>query len=121
MSAARTRSAARRAGTTRSIRSSARWRISAACSPRRKANGLEIALDFAIQCSPDHPWLQQHPDWFRWRPDGSLRYAENPPKKYEDIVNPDFYAEAALPDLWQALRDVVQFWVGPGRAHLPRR
>jgi len=78
------------------------------------ANGLEIALDFAVQCAPDHPWLKQHPDWFRWRPDGSLRYAENPPKKYEDIVNPDFYAPAALPGLWQALRDVVQFWIDQG-------
>jgi starch synthase (maltosyl-transferring) len=77
-------------------------------------HGLEIALDFAIQCSPDHPWLARHPGWFRWRPDGSLRYAENPPKKYEDIVNVDFYAEAALPDLWIALRDVVLYWVGEG-------
>jgi starch synthase (maltosyl-transferring) len=77
-------------------------------------HGLEIALDFAIQCSPDHPWLKQHPGWFRWRPDGSLRYAENPPKKYEDIVNVDFYAEAAIPDLWIALRDVVLFWFGEG-------
>jgi len=77
-------------------------------------HGLEIALDFAIQCSPDHPWLEQHPGWFRWRPDGSLRYAENPPKKYEDIVNVDFYAGAALPDLWIALRDVVLYWVGEG-------
>src|SRR5690606_38329227 len=48
---------------------------------------LEIALDFAVQCSPDHPWLRQHPGWFKWRPDGTIRYAENPPKKYEDIVN----------------------------------
>ena len=79
-----------------------------------KALELEIALDFAIQCSPDHPWLKQHPEWFRWRPDGSLRYAENPPKKYEDIVNPDFYAPLAFPGLWHALRDVVQFWVGQG-------
>ena len=77
-------------------------------------HGLEIALDFAIQCSPDHPCLKQHPGWFRWRPDGSLRYAENPPKKYEDIVNVDFYAEAALPDLWIALRDVVLYWVDEG-------
>jgi starch synthase (maltosyl-transferring) len=77
-------------------------------------HGLEIALDFAIQCSPDHPWLKQHPGWFRWRPDGSLRYAENPPKKYEDIVNVDFYAAVALPDLWIALRDVVLYWVGEG-------
>ena len=79
-----------------------------------KDNGLEIALDFAVQCSPDHPWLREHPDWFRWRPDGSLRYAENPPKKYEDIVNPDFYADAAMPALWFALRDAVQFWVDQG-------
>ena len=79
-----------------------------------KDNGLEIALDFAVQCSPDHPWLRQHPDWFRWRPDGSIRFAENPPKKYEDIVNPDFYAKAAMPALWFALRDAVQFWVDQG-------
>jgi starch synthase (maltosyl-transferring) len=79
-----------------------------------KDNALEIALDFAVQCSPDHPWLRQHPDWFRWRPDGSMRFAENPPKKYEDIVNPDFYAKAAMPTLWLALRDVIQFWVNQG-------
>jgi len=77
-------------------------------------HGLEIALDFAIQCAPDHPWLKQHAGWFRWRPDGSLRYAENPPKKYEDIVNVDFYAEAAIPDLWIALRDIVLYWVDEG-------
>ena len=77
-------------------------------------HGLEIALDFAIQCSPDHPWLREHKDWFSWRPDGSIRYAENPPKKYEDIVNVAFYAEAAVPSLWVALRDVVQFWVDQG-------
>jgi starch synthase (maltosyl-transferring) len=77
-------------------------------------HGLEIALDFAIQCSPDHPWLKQHPGWFRWRPDGSLRYAENPPKKYEDIVNVDFYAQAGIPDLWIALRDIVLYWVDEG-------
>ncbi|MHB0775738.1 alpha-1,4-glucan--maltose-1-phosphate maltosyltransferase [Halomonas sp. WWR20] len=77
-------------------------------------HGLEIALDFAIQCSPDHPWLKEHPGWFSWRPDGSLRYAENPPKKYQDIVNVDFYAEDAIPSLWLALRDVVQGWVDEG-------
>jgi starch synthase (maltosyl-transferring) len=76
-----------------------------------KVHGLEIALDFAIQCSPDHPWLKDHPDWFAWRPDGSMKYAENPPKRYEDIVNVDFYAEGAKPALWLALRDVVLFWV----------
>jgi starch synthase (maltosyl-transferring) len=78
------------------------------------AHGLEIALDFAIQCSPDHPWLKEHPDWYRWRPDGSIQYAENPPKKYEDIVNVEFYANPAVPDLWIALRDIVLFWVAQG-------
>jgi starch synthase (maltosyl-transferring) len=77
-------------------------------------HGLELALDFAIQCSPDHPWLQGHPDWFAWRPDGTIRYAENPPKKYQDIVNVDFYAEGAIPGLWIALRDAVLFWVKEG-------
>lgn len=77
-------------------------------------HGLEVALDFAIQCSPDHPWLSEHPGWFQWRPDGSMRYAENPPKKYQDIVNVDFYAKEAIPELWIALRDVVQSWVDEG-------
>jgi len=79
-----------------------------------QAHGLELALDFAIQCSPDHPWLTEHPEWFDWRPDGSLRYAENPPKKYQDIVNVDFYEEGAIPSLWQALCDVVLYWAGEG-------
>ncbi len=78
------------------------------------AHGLEVAIDFAIQCSPDHPWLKQHRGWFDWRPDGSIRYAENPPKKYEDIVNVDFYAEDAVPGLWVALCDVVLFWCEQG-------
>jgi len=78
------------------------------------AHGIEIALDFAIQCSPDHPWLKAHPGWFAWRPDGSLRYAENPPKKYEDIVNVDFYAPDAVPGLWLALREVVLHWAAEG-------
>ncbi len=76
-------------------------------------HGMEIALDIAIQCSPDHPWLKQHPEWFKRRPDGSIRYAENPPKKYEDIVNPDFYCDDRI-GLWTALRDVFLFWVGHG-------
>jgi starch synthase (maltosyl-transferring) len=79
-----------------------------------RAHDMEIAIDFAIQCAPDHPWVSQHKDWFRWRPDGSMRYAENPPKKYEDIVNPDFYGEASFPAVWSALRDVIQFWVDQG-------
>jgi len=76
-------------------------------------HGMEVALDFAIQCSPDHPWVGRHPEWFKRRPDGSIRYAENPPKKYEDIVNPDFYC-AERDALWAALRDVVLFWVEQG-------
>lgn len=79
-----------------------------------KEHGLELALDFAIQCSPDHPWLKQHPGWFKWRPDGSMKYAENPPKKYQDIVNVDFYGPDAVPGLWEALRDVVLFWASEG-------
>ncbi len=79
-----------------------------------EAHGLELALDFAIQCSPDHPWLKEHPGWFDWRPDGTIKYAENPPKKYQDIVNVEFYAQDAVPDLWCALRDAVLFWVGQG-------
>jgi starch synthase (maltosyl-transferring) len=78
-----------------------------------KQHEMEVALDFAVQCSPDHPWLKQHPQWFRRRPDGSMRYAENPPKKYEDIVNPDFSSEDAGA-LWNALRDVVLFWIDHG-------
>jgi starch synthase (maltosyl-transferring) len=78
-----------------------------------KQLGMEVALDFAVQCSPDHPWLKQHPQWFKRRPDGSMRYAENPPKKYEDIVNPDFTSEDAGA-LWNALRDVVLFWIDQG-------
>jgi starch synthase (maltosyl-transferring) len=76
--------------------------------------GMEVALDFAAHVSRDHPWLDSHPEWFSWRADGSIRYAENPPKKYEDIVNFDFYADDALPLLWLALRDVVQHWVDEG-------
>jgi len=82
-----------------------------------RAHGLEIALDFAIQCSPDHPWLSEHRNWFNWRPDGSLRYAENPPKRYEDIVNPDFYQGSqpkARASLWRALRDIVLYWTEQG-------
>ncbi len=78
-----------------------------------RSHDMEVALDFAVQCSPDHPWLMQYPQWFKRRPDGSMRYAENPPKKYEDIVNPDFMSEDAGA-LWNALRDVVLFWIQQG-------
>jgi starch synthase (maltosyl-transferring) len=75
--------------------------------------GLEIALDFAIQCSPDHPWVTEHPQWFHHRPDGSIMYAENPPKKYEDIYPINF----DTPDregLWNELKGVVDFWISHG-------
>jgi len=78
-----------------------------------REHDLEIALDFAIQCSPDHPWIRERPDWFDWRPDGTIKFAENPPKTYEDIVNVHFYREA-LPDVWLALRDIVIFWLEIG-------
>jgi starch synthase (maltosyl-transferring) len=74
---------------------------------------MEVALDFAVQCSPDHPWLKAHPQWFRRRPDGSMRYAENPPGKHQDILYPDFASQDAGA-LWDALRDVVLFWIEQG-------
>ena len=78
-----------------------------------REHGVEIALDFAIQCSPDHPWLEQHPEWFNRRPDGTLKYAENPPKRYQDIYNVNFDSEDWR-GLWEALRDVVLHWCGRG-------
>jgi len=80
---------------------------------RAESLGLELALDFALQCSPDHPWVREHPEWFRWRSDGTIRYAENPPKKYQDIVPIDFGCEAWR-SLWQAIEEVVRFWVDRG-------
>ena len=78
-----------------------------------EAHGMELALDFAIQCAPDHPWVTEHPTWFRRRPDGSIKFAENPPKKYEDIVNLDF-DNREWRAMWRALLEVVQFWVAEG-------
>jgi starch synthase (maltosyl-transferring) len=78
-----------------------------------RSHGLEIALDYAIQCSPDHPWLREHPDWFHHRPDGTLKYAENPPKRYQDIYNVNFDTEDRE-GLWNALRDVLLFWIDRG-------
>ena len=81
----------------------------------RMANrlGLEVALDIAFQASPDHPWVREHPEWFRHRPDGSIQYAENPPKKYQDIYPFDFES-TAWEALWDALRDVFLFWIDHG-------
>ncbi|HSG82300.1 MAG TPA: alpha-1,4-glucan--maltose-1-phosphate maltosyltransferase, partial [Gemmatimonadota bacterium] len=74
---------------------------------------MEVALDYALQCSPDHPWVEEHPDWFTQRPDGSIKHAENPPKKYEDIVPLDFGCEDWR-SLWEACRDIVIFWIERG-------
>ncbi|HET9580035.1 MAG TPA: alpha-1,4-glucan--maltose-1-phosphate maltosyltransferase [Usitatibacter sp.] len=78
-----------------------------------RARGMEIALDIAFQCAPDHPWVGEHPEWFRHRPDGTIQYAENPPKKYQDIYPLDFDSRDWW-GLWQALRDVMLFWVREG-------
>jgi starch synthase (maltosyl-transferring) len=78
-----------------------------------RAHGLEIALDFAIQCSADHPWLTEHPEWFHHRPDGTLKYAENPPKKYQDIYNVN-WESPEWRSLWYALLEVVLHWVECG-------
>ena len=75
--------------------------------------GMEVALDIAFQASPDHPWVRQHPEWFRHRPDGSIKYAENPPKKYQDIYPIDFES-AEWESLWNGLKDVFLFWIGHG-------
>src|SRR5207237_1608896 len=76
-------------------------------------HGLEVALDLAFQCSPDHPYVREHPEWFRHRPDGSIQFAENPPKKYEDIVPFDFEA-ASWRELWRELLSVVRCWMAQG-------
>jgi starch synthase (maltosyl-transferring) len=75
--------------------------------------GVEVALDLAFQCSPDHPWVTEHPEWFRHRPDGSIQYAENPPKKYEDIFPIDFTSKD-WKRLWAALYGIVEHWIGHG-------
>jgi len=80
---------------------------------RAKTHGLEVAIDIAFQCSPDHPYVKSHPEWFRQRPDGSIQYAENPPKKYQDIYPFNFETEA-WSELWDELKSVVLFWADKG-------
>ena len=75
--------------------------------------GMEVALDYALQCSPDHPWLKEHPDWFFIRPDGTIKYAENPPKKYQDIYPLNFWCEDRE-GLWNACLDILRFWIARG-------
>ena len=106
--AARGRSAAPAVGTMRCTPTWAPSTTSTRSWPAAADQGLEIALDYALQCSPDHPWVHDHPEWFTRRPDGSIRYAENPPKKYQDIHPIDFWPEADA--------DRVALW-----ARVPRR
>jgi starch synthase (maltosyl-transferring) len=75
--------------------------------------GIEVALDFAIQCSPDHPWVTEHPEWFHHRPDGTIKYAENPPKKYQDVYPVNFDTDNKR-ELWLTLKEVVDFWISHG-------
>ncbi len=78
-----------------------------------RTKGIEIALDLAFQCSPDHPYVKEHPEWFTTRPDGTIQFAENPPKQYQDIFPLNFENEASH-ELWQELRRVVQYWIDQG-------
>ncbi len=78
-----------------------------------RSHGMEIALDIAFQCTPDHPYVKEHPEWFVWRPDGTVQYAENPPKKYQDIYPLNFESEGWR-DLWEELRSVVEYWIEQG-------
>src|SRR6185503_3309100 len=80
---------------------------------RARALGLEVALDFAIQASPDHPWVREHPEWFFHRPDGTIKYAENPPKKYQDVYPVNFVGEDPGP-LWQEMKRIIEFWISHG-------
>ena len=75
--------------------------------------GVEVALDYALQCSPDHPYVKEHPDWFVWRPDGVVQYAENPPKKYQDVLPFNFETED-WKNLWEELKSILDYWIGHG-------
>jgi starch synthase (maltosyl-transferring) len=80
---------------------------------KAEEHGIEIAIDLAFQCTPDHPYVGEHPEWFRWRPDKTVQYAENPPKKYEDIYPLNFETDK-WEDLWQELKSIVFFWIDQG-------
>jgi starch synthase (maltosyl-transferring) len=79
-------------------------------------HGMEVALDYALNCTPDHPWVKDHPEWFHHRPDGSIAYAENPPKKYQDIYPINFWppSETARAALWEACKGIIDFWAERG-------
>lgn len=78
-----------------------------------KAHNIEIAMDYALQAAPDHPWVNAHPDWFKWRPDGTVQYAENPPKKYQDIL-PIYWESEDYKNLWKECLDTMLYWIDCG-------
>ncbi|WP_299549072.1 alpha-1,4-glucan--maltose-1-phosphate maltosyltransferase [Seonamhaeicola sp.] len=80
---------------------------------KAKEHGLEIAMDYALQAAPDHPWVNEHPTWFKWRPDGTVQYAENPPKKYQDIL-PIYWESEDYENLWQECLDILLHWIDCG-------
>jgi starch synthase (maltosyl-transferring) len=80
---------------------------------KTKSMGMEVAMDFAIQCSPDHPYVKEHPQWFKWRPDGTVQYAENPPKKYQDVLPLDFEC-ADWENMWYELKSILEYWISQG-------
>lgn len=75
-----------------------------------KELGIEVAMDYALQAAPDHPWVTEHPDWFKWRPDGTVQYAENPPKKYQDIL-PIYWESKDWKNLWKECLDILLYWI----------
>jgi starch synthase (maltosyl-transferring) len=80
---------------------------------KAKELGIEVAMDYALQSAPDHPWVTEHPDWFKWRPDGTVQYAENPPKKYQDIL-PIYWETKDYKNLWQECLDTLFYWIDCG-------
>lgn len=80
---------------------------------KAKDQGIEIAMDYALQAAPDHPWVKEHPEWFKWRPDGTVQYAENPPKKYQDIL-PIYWESNDYKNLWQECLDTLLYWINCG-------
>lgn len=80
---------------------------------KAKEQNIEIAMDYALQAAPDHPWVKEHPTWFKWRPDGTVQYAENPPKKYQDIL-PIYWESEDYKDLWQECLDTLLYWIDCG-------
>lgn len=78
-----------------------------------KSMGIEVAMDYALQAAPDHPWVKEHPDWFKWRPDGTVQYAENPPKKYQDIL-PIYWESKDFKNLWKECLDTLFYWIDCG-------